>query len=576
MSGNILAKPNYDGFFIGGANSLVHPSALPDGQYAWGYNVMNRGGIIQTRPGFPYRGAIIGAELQGLTIFRPRNSLPTMIVAVDGYIYVARIPFRTFEKIDGVRMNVSGPIEFTPTLRSTKRNLDGTITVIEPKPLLMIMDGSSPNVAWDGLTPEILNKTESPYYQTPPATGGRWISSRFWFYRGTRFFAADLGDPTCTSENQYLAGQSGFELPGDITGMLEVPKVGTLVFTEEGTTAFQTQVRDRTKWNDIPNFQETVLPEIGCVAGRTAINHFGKAKWLSQYGHIDFDAALSAQVSSKIQVNDGPMLRSKRYFSPDVSGACAVAFENLLLLSVPSGDKYNSHTWVLDQSPVGEGAGNPCWAGVWIGPRPVAWAKTRINGRHRLYCASYDKTVKDETRIHIWEAFGEDRKDNDNNPIKCQVTFRQTFTQGMRQKFLYAEIAVAELLGKVDLQAYVSGQRGKWHLILDTVLNAQEGCIGAPGYEVITAETILKAYRPQTRMVVTKEFSPQDSGICHPESADSPGDDNGFQILLEWRGRMGVQSVTIYTNEGQRIVAKCYATEEGKVLAVAESGEVPQ
>lgn len=574
MSASILAKPTYDGFFIGGANSLVHPSALPEGQYAWGYNVMNRGGIIQTRPGFPYRGAIIGSVLQGITFFRPRNSLPTMIVAVDGGIYVGRMPYGVFEKIDGVQMSATNPIEFTPTLRSTKRNLDGSITVIEPKPLLMIMDGSSPNVAWDGLTAEILDKIEAPYFHTPPATGGKWISSRLWFYRGSRLLAGDLGDPTCASETQYLANQSGFEMPGDITGLLEVPKLGTLCFTEDTTTAFQTQIRDRTKWNDVASFQDMILPEIGCVAGRTALNHFGEAKWLSQYGHVDFDAATAAQVSSKIQVNDGPMLRSKRFFAPDVSQSCAVAFENLMLLSVPSGDKYNAHTWVLDQSPVGEGAGNPCWAGVWIGPRPIGWAKARINGRHRLYCASYDKTVKDLSRIHIWEAFGEDRKDNDANPIKCQVTFRQSFTRGMREKFLYAEVAVAELLGSVSLQGYFCGPRGKWHKIIDAELFAQEGSIGAPGQEIITADTILSAYRPQNRMVTSKEFTPQDVG-CHPESENTAGEDNGFQILLEWRGRMGVQSITVYTTEGNKVIAKCYPSEVGKANAVKESSEVP-
>ena len=40
-----------DGQYTGGVDSLLYPTDLAPGTYAWGVNVINRGGVVQTRPG---------------------------------------------------------------------------------------------------------------------------------------------------------------------------------------------------------------------------------------------------------------------------------------------------------------------------------------------------------------------------------------------------------------------------------------------------------------------------------------------------------------------------------------------
>ena len=565
----------YDGFWIGGVNSLVHPSSLPNGQFAWGYNVLNRGGIVQTRPGFRYRAAIVGENLQGMRMFRRQDGVSTMLVAVDGRIWVADPPFTTFRRIDDLVFSASAPaISMEPCLRSTKRATDGTLSLITPKPMISIMDGESASAYWDGNEGKH-NNPDPPYYGTPVGLWQAWVGSRLWFSRGSQIFASDLGDPTTSSEDSYLAGQSGFQLSSDCTGFLRASNpTALLAFTQESTTAFKAYIRDRSQWNTTERFQDEILPDIGCLAQRTAINQFGVAKWFSQHGFIDFDAARNALVSSSLAVTDSPMMRSKRLLYPDMSGACAIAYENMVFLSVPAGSRRNSHTWALDMSPVGSGAGgSPAWAGAWIGPQPAQWGKATIYGRQRLFCASHDVTTRDETKIHIWEALDETREDNDGNRIKCQFVTKQTFTEGMRKKFLFAEISVVEMLGLVGLKAYVSGARGKSFEILDTTLSAEKGSIGAPGQTLIRLDTIMEAYRPQSRMVTTQEFTMQDAD-CHAETEEA-GIDNGFQITVEWTGRMGIASIVIYTKdaEGNKAIATCYDSEAAEVNKVTEAGE---
>ncbi len=62
-----------DALWIGGVNSLLEPGALQQGEYQWGINTTNRGGLISTRPGFSLVGQMSWGlgEPQGMTVFTP-------------------------------------------------------------------------------------------------------------------------------------------------------------------------------------------------------------------------------------------------------------------------------------------------------------------------------------------------------------------------------------------------------------------------------------------------------------------------------------------------------------------------
>ena len=94
--GGLFEKPAA-GFFLG-CNSNKLSWLLLDSQYRWGVNIVNRGGIPQTRPGFAARLSLPDGNFQGNTTFRMRKTIDGVsvtsafcVAAVDGKIYA--IPF---------------------------------------------------------------------------------------------------------------------------------------------------------------------------------------------------------------------------------------------------------------------------------------------------------------------------------------------------------------------------------------------------------------------------------------------------------------------------------------------------
>lgn len=568
-------------FWSGGVNSFLHPSDLNPNEFAWAENTLNRGGIVQTRPGFNLASSILGNKLQGFTTFTPINGATRLVVAVDGSIYVGTWPNFVFDLIEQVSFDPTAPIiNFCECLQSVKRHIDGSLEVISPVKVLMIADGINPTVVYNGVTTTQMDPA-APNYQTPIGLWMVWVSSRLWISVGTQMRVSDTGNPTSFEEDQFLATQSYFGLPDVITGVIETANErGLLVFTERTTTVFQSYIRDKNSWGATPDFQKLVFPNIGCDAGRTACNQYGLTYWHSLNGLVSLDAAMNTQHSSKLQSIDGQMMRSKRLLSPDMSGACAIAYDNFLLVSVPSGGKYNEQTWVLDQTPMGNLLGvigdtysKTTWSGVWTGVRPVQWAQGRIGGRKRLYFASYDRTPANNTRIHIWEAMRQERKDAGGR-IRCQ------FQQGIAaadslQAFKYAEFEVVELLGAVSLKVYVCGTRGPWFEVGSYELRAEEGSIGSKGQTILTNSSILRAYKPQSRRLRTREFTSQGLPNSPENTNNRPGHDKGFALLFEWSGRMGIHDIKLnYGPASESNRGFPSHDESGKINVVLENGEV--
>lgn len=557
--------------WFGGLNSLLHPSSIGQNQYAWGENILTRGGIPQTRPGMRFLSSIQGKILQGMSIFQPSNSIPYMVVAVDGFIYRAPSPFKKFTRIKGLKFLANAPIiNFCATLQSVTNNLDGTITVIAPKKVLIVQDGETRAGIWDGSSARHANP-QAPSFEIPTGLWMAWANSRLWVARGPIVFVGDIGNPISFTEDTFLAERSHFSLPGDCTGLAQTTDLtGMLAFTSRTVTSFQSSIRTRSDWQTTSGFQTLLLSNVGCVAGRSIVNQYGITFWLSQRGVVGLDAALATKHTSRMITMDGEMARSKNKMPGDLSRACAVAFENLFLISVPSGSRENNHTWVQDQTPAGEGsdAAQAFWAGIWTGFRPLAWALNPFGDR--CYCAAYDASPIDSTQIHIWEAFDPSREDNQGGRISCQ--FETAMTGGiLKQRFAYAEIDLCEIWGDVDLEVYVGGIKGDWIKILETHIQAERGCFGSSEMPLITKDSVIESYRPQTRTIRTPDFMPPVGGR-QVETKDIPGVDKAHGLLFQWKGRMGISRVAIVTSsESTSASGTGHPSEEGQHNILKES-----
>ena len=97
-------------------------------------------------------------------------------------------------------------------------------------------------------------------------------------------------------------------------------------------------VEDRTAWPNTQGFQSVLFPSIGCVAHRTIINMYGMTWWMSMDGWVGLDNTLAAFQSSKLDVRDQNMSRSKEGIDWSTGGGAAGSYDNFLFVSVPSGE----------------------------------------------------------------------------------------------------------------------------------------------------------------------------------------------------------------------------------------------
>lgn len=537
---------------IGGCDSYSAPDALLDTEYVAGMNVVNRGGILQTRPGTKSIVSVLAnaVRIQGLTCFTPTGGVPQLVAAVDGNIYVSTLPFTSVRQLKQLHFNPTSKfVIFETCLKSSDYDADGTLFFLDhPFNVLMIQDGSARAAFWDGNSARHLNPTPSLNFD---ANGNivtvegfdetfiglfmKWSGNRLWVDRNGQIFASDFGNPLKFTEAQYINEGRAFYLTGECTGMIETPEQdGLLIFTADNCTLFQTNIQDRTLWLTTPNFQKIVFANIGCVAPFSLVKQYGLIWWFSSMGMINTDQALALNRTSRMDFQDNEMMCSKGNIGPDLTGICACAFENYLLVSVPSGHAKNKHTWCLDQAVLEQGV--KAWNSFWTGWFPVQWTSAKINGHERIFFISMDASHC----VKIWEANQPDRTDN-GAPITCWAQMKQQNYGDLKsfKRFIRGEVYAAEILDYVSFAMAVAGRKGGFYKICHKELVANKGAVY--GDQLYDLNTCFEGLRPQTRVINSEEaVSPGDCNECGIESVFPNDIDQSFGMLFLWSGRFGI------------------------------------
>lgn len=459
----------YDGGirFLLGVNSNLDPSALEPNQTSWAVNTINKGGIIETRPGYISRFRYPDGNAQGLTIFTPTGGNLTLVAAVNGLIYASEYPFDTYFQLPNIRFEPN--VTHIAFKQAIQAKVGGTL--IEPRSVLLMQDGVSRAAYWDGTTSRHLDPGVA---ETPLGLWMEWIGNRLWVARGRDLFASDIFDPLHFTENQYLAaGGSLNAMDGDvITGLARTADSRSLiVFTIHNTTIVKAGITDRDTWKTTPDFIALLFPGVGCAAGKSIFYHNGELWWWSVEGARRFTQVGSSILSSRNSVASIEMKRSFDNITTEVQGkVCGFSFGTFLGFSVPSGDIFNRHTWVLDTSTNSQLTSEApfAWVGIWMGTRPVEWATANVNGTERVFYIS-----QDTCGIRLWEAFQPDREDNGDR-IFCSVEFPGVdFNEPTAfKRFLYTEYHLARLSGDVSITADYRTEWGCWKRIADINLCA--------------------------------------------------------------------------------------------------------
>lgn len=515
--------------FLLGVNSNLHPSYLNPNQIAWAINTQNRGGLIDTRDGYQSMLRLPDGKAQGLALFTPTGGIPNLMMAVNGKIYVSAYPFVDYSVLPNIQFNPDvDQVIFKEALVAKTPT-----TLLQPRAVMMMQDGMTRAAYWDGAVGRHL----APGGTTNETVQGQWmewIGNRLWVSRGRDLFASDIFDPLHFTENTYLSigGSLNAMDGGIITGLARTAdNRSLLVFTIGNTTIVKAGISDRSTWKNTPDFISLLFPGVGCVAGKSIFFNDGDLWWFSVEGARNFSQVGASILNSH---NDVSSIEMKRSFDnltkPAMKNICGYGFGQFLGYSVPSGDLYNHHTWVLDTSTNSQLTGNApyAWQGVWIGTRPVEWATGNIRGVDRAFYLS-----QDSCGIRLWEAFLDERLDNGER-ITCSIEFGGVTGKEPTafKKMLHSEYHLNRMRGTVDITADYRTEYGCWTNIADVTL-----CT-VPCFTELICNGSNPTLVDQQRYFKTQEAEHNCNTTEGPYS-----DDIGtyFQNKINWVGRMAVR-----------------------------------
>lgn len=577
---------DFDGTFLKGMVSSTDVSTIPVGAYEWSMNMVHRGGVLMVRPGYHCVVTLPSGRLQGAALYRPKFGIEQIVIVIDGRVWVCDWPFEDgYRELTTIRFSADAPqIYFCLTEQSVRR-LDDSLFESEiafldtPKNVLIMQDGGITAPAWyDGSSAEHSRDTE---WGIPIGGPMAWVGDRLWVANKSYVYASDIANPLSFREQIYLGGIAAFVMPGNVTGMAVTPSLDLqqlLVFTEQTATLMQANIRSRDLWLQTEGFQTEVY-KIGCVSHRSIVSHYGQLWWFSPQGVVNLDMATQSKLTSRVAVKDIEMTLSGIGLGSDLSGVAGSAYGNYLLMSVPFEDLYNTHTWVLDNSAAEslQADVGATWSGFWTGTRPVEWVYGVIAGQERSYYISKDH----DGANRLWEAFTPDREDN-----KCPITWAFgtrghfgmtapiTTPPGQDKKFCYADLAVCEVWGNLDVGVFFAGgTRGPWKKCLTKRIMSDRGNLSAS--EMINADTILYAFKPQSRLIRTEDIRQLVESTrtsCPVERDILESCDECFQLLVVGQGHGGVRWIRSFAQtERDNLSGKC-EEDENSVNAVRFDG----
>jgi hypothetical protein len=536
-----------------GMMSDAEPSILPTGYVFNTVNMMCRGGVLQTRPGYRCKTELFDGNLQGGCVYRPKAGIEQMVVVVEGRVFVAPWPFVSFRLLSNILLSpYSKQVFFCLGEQTQERRsleVDAPIDFITPRSVLFIQDGGTSACAWyDGSNS---GQARDDQYGIPVGGPMRYVGNRLWVAGGSRLTASDIGNPFSFRERTYPGGVAAITYPLPISALAETPGVvdpDLLVFTEERTYRVRANIRTRSTWETTDDFNTPIFP-VGTYSQRSVTVQNGMLWWFSPRGLIRYDAAEASNVTSTLPLFDSPMTISKVGLSGDQSLVAGASFGSFLLMSIPHGDIYNTHTWVMDTEPSQEKT--LPWQGIWTGTRPVEWMSGPVAGAERIFYVSKDYDGKNR----LWEAFIEERADN-GCPISWLAetrgyfgpTWNSDYPKLADKRFCYAELQMAELIGKIDVGVWWAGvHRGAYKQCLVKQIQADEGCISWD--KDISEDTPLYALKPQSRRVKTqdvRESDEADGTSAGVERDQVEEKDDAFQLLIAGSGQAAIRWIRVF------------------------------
>lgn len=556
------------GSWTGGADSYTDPFVLSEQAYRQGVNIINRGGVISPRPRYRLVRRFPEDDLpnaighpQGAGAFTDKSGNPWILVAIAGVIYGSTYPFGDWKRLNpdpSVILRADArQVFFCAGMKQAQTASSGVISIIDPTPMIIIQDGAGPALIFDGQK-LVKSAPGAPDFGPPISGPMAWSGDRLWCAQGPRLYASNIAEPDKFTESLQIGGGGFASFRKDVTALLQQPSnAGLLAWTSDTTTVIQSSIRDRNAWAGTPNWKKDLFDTIGCVASKSPRNHWGLSWWYSAAGMLNLDDAYAGFRSSEVKPSDNPMKKSRELLSKDRTQICSLAHGNFLLMAVPSGDKWNASTWVVDQD---AGAGR-CFPGEWTGIKPIEFVTLQHRGIPRSYAFCVSPT--NDRAAELWELFpdacGRGGWGDEIPPI-CQFEtgiFRDSTGAVDPHKFAYAEIEAIDIVGDVSMRMSVAPSISPvYREIQNKLISAGATALRIPlDPKLVAAGLIIDSQRPQSRNIASNELQGSQDPVAAldvPEFKNRQGAqamiDRGFSLLLEWRGDLSIRLAKVFTD----------------------------
>ena len=315
--------------FTDGVNSYLSPQFIKDSQVHWAENAVNKGEIWQCRPGFKSllaccltAGSVLynwwisagqpALNPQFFVIWTPTNGSPLAVFGISGSVFFAPAlqngSFGSINQVQGLQFDPNAAsMVACPAVKSADL-IAFKISPVTPYNVLMIQDGFGRCGYWDGtacghLNPQKLYTVDSKgntqfvsgWNETRIGNRMAWSGNRLWVWNGTEGHASDLNDPFHFTEEIVFTNIPAFYTPDPVVMVIDrgtsgVQENRVFVCTARQTYTIRSGIQDRTQWISTPDFQKLTFAEVGCVSGKSAINHRGLLFWYSESGIVKFDS----------------------------------------------------------------------------------------------------------------------------------------------------------------------------------------------------------------------------------------------------------------------------------------------
>jgi hypothetical protein len=130
---------------------------------------------------------------------------------------------------------------------------------------------------------------------------------------------------------------------------------------------------------------------------------------------------------------------------------------------------------------------------------------------------------------------------------KTHIDFSETASGLNKKRIAFGEVTLEHIHGDVNLKVYWAGTRGRYKILGEWNLKADEGSLKAN-----IASSTMSTYSAQQRLLRTPAIQRfEDASDCTSRGIESTHDDwvdIGFSLLIVWTGHAALRSYRIFAD----------------------------